>query len=78
MSRIENENVVRYALDNCEGQFELVNMFADTWHYGRGICKNDDDLQRYKLNYCIRTSYESNMCNGFFVACFQRKIIINE
>jgi putative methyltransferase len=69
----ENENVVRYALDNCNDQFELVNIFEGKWNNGRGLCKNDQDLNKYKLNYCIRTSYEENLTNGFFVSCFQRK-----
>ncbi len=69
----ENENVVRYALDHCDDQFELVNIFEETWTNGRGICKNEDDLNKYKLSYCIRTSYEQNLTNGFFVSCFKRK-----
>ena len=68
----ENEQVVRYALDKCGGRFELVNLFPD--FNGRGLCANERDSLEYKLNYCIRTSYESNLTNGFFVSLFQRKL----
>ena len=67
----ENENVVRYALNNCDNRFRLVNIFENKWNNGRGICKNEEDRDKYHLNYCIRTSYENNFTNGFFVSCFE-------
>jgi putative methyltransferase len=69
----ENENVVRYALQNCKNKFKLVNLFPNKWYYGRGICHNSQDSHEYHLNYCIRTSYEKNFTNGFFIALFERQ-----
>lgn len=42
------------------------------WNNGRGIVKNDYDRDVLHLDYCIRTSYEANFTNGFFVSCFER------
>lgn len=66
----EDENVVRYALKKFRNKFKLVNLFPE-WNYGRGICENDSDLNELNLNYCIRTCYENNYTNGFFIACFE-------
>ncbi|CAF0961982.1 unnamed protein product [Brachionus calyciflorus] len=67
----EDENVVRYALKNCDDRFKLVNLFPDKWSYGRGICLDDVDKNELHLDYCIRTSFESNYTNGFFIASFE-------
>ena len=67
----ENENVVRYALENCDAKFRLVHIFENKWLSGRGLVKNDYD-KKLNLDYCIRTSYESNFTNGFFISCFER------
>ena len=66
----ENENVVRFALENCNNRFKLVNILEDKWNDGRGLVKNDKDKE-LNLDYCIRTSYEKNFTNGFFVSCFE-------
>ncbi len=60
----ENENVVRYALENCNKNFQLVNILEDKWTNGRGITKTDYDKNVLHLDYCIRTSYENNFTNG--------------
>lgn len=67
----ENENVVRYALKRCDKRFKLVNIFEDNKSLGRGICVSEKDKHVYKLNYCVRTSFENNFTNGFFIACFE-------
>lgn len=67
----ENENVVRYALKNCDDRFKLVNLFADKWNYGRGVCIDEKDTNEFHLDYCIRTCFENNFTNGFFIACFE-------
>ena len=68
----ENENVVRYVLENCNKSFRLVNILENKWSYGRGITKTEYDKDVLHLDYCIRTSYENNFTNGFFVSCFER------
>ena len=70
----ENENVVRYALKNCDDRFRLVNLFSDKWNYGRGICLDENDKNYLHLDYCIRTSFENNFTNGFFIASFELNI----
>ncbi len=67
----ENENVVRYALENCGRRFRLVNIFEGQWKSGRGLVKDDYDREN-NLDFCIRTSYSSNFTNGFFISCFER------
>jgi putative methyltransferase len=67
----ENENVVRYALKHSNGRFKLVNIFENKWKYGRGICKSDADSNELHLDYCIRTSFENNFTNGFFISLFE-------
>lgn len=67
----ENENVVRHALENCDKQFRLVNIFEDQWKSGRGLVKSDKDKEK-NLDFCIRTSYSQNFTNGFFISCFER------
>ena len=79
----ENESVVRYALENCNRQFRLVNIFEGQWKSGRGLVKDDYDREN-NLDFCIRTSYSSNFTNGFFISCFERvcdsdeKMAVNE
>ena len=34
--------------------------------------KNIQKQNVFHLDYCIRTSYEQNLTNGFFVSCFER------
>lgn len=67
----ENENVVRYALQNCDEKFRLVNLFEGQWTSGRGLVKNEED-EKMHLEYCIRTSFTRNFTNGFFISCFER------
>jgi putative methyltransferase len=67
----EDENVVKYALKRCNNRFKLVKLFEDKWNYGRGICSTDKDKHVYHMDYCIRTNYENNFTNGFFIACFE-------
>lgn len=49
-----------------------MNILENKWNNGRGIVKNDYDKDELHLDYCIRTSYEANFTNGFFVSCFER------
>ena len=74
----ENENVVRYALKNSNGKFKLVNILENTWKYGRGICKNDHERDELHLDYCIRTSFENNFTNGFFISLFENTELPDE
>ena len=67
----ENENVVKYALKHCGNKFRLVNIFENKWNNGRGLIRNNSD-KRFNLDFCIRTSYEQNFTNGFFISCFER------
>ncbi len=67
----ENENVVKYALKNCNKKYKLVKLFEDKWQYSRGINRTNKDIHVYHLDYCIRTSYDNNFTNGFFIACFE-------
>lgn len=67
----ENENVVRYALQNCENKFRLVHIFQGQWKSGRGLVKTDED-RAMNLDFCIRTSYSRNYTNGFFISCFEK------
>lgn len=68
----ENENVVRHVLKNCNQKFQLVNILENKWKNGRGLVKTEEDKNVFHLDYCIRTSYEQNLTNGFFVSCFER------
>jgi 25S rRNA (cytosine2278-C5)-methyltransferase len=67
----ENECVVRYALKKCRRKYNLVNIFEDKWKNGRGIIRKELDKQM-NIDFCIRTSYENNFTNGFFIACFEK------
>lgn len=72
VNKEENESVVRYALENCEQQFELVNLFEDSSSFGRGICEGEEDAKKH-IEYCVRLNLVDNWTNGFFIACFQRR-----
>jgi putative methyltransferase len=62
----ENENVVLYALKNCQDRFVLDHVHPQ-WT-NRGICIETG----FNLEYCVRTDMKQNMTNGFFIACFKR------
>jgi putative methyltransferase len=62
----ENENVVLFALKNCNKSFVLDKVHP-AWT-NRGICMEDG----FNLDYCVRTDMKQNKTNGFFIACFKR------
>jgi putative methyltransferase len=67
----ENENVVRYVLNNCDAKFKLVNLFEQEKSFARGICESESDRDQLNLNYCLRLTFNDNFTNGFFIACFE-------
>ena len=63
----ENERVVEEVEGWCEGRYSLVEIIPDLPSRGEG-----------KFAKCIRMSAESDLTNGFFVACFQRTSVGND
>lgn len=68
---------VRFALENNEGRFELINFFDQYASFRRGICEKPDDEKKH-IDYCVRLNLEDNSTNGFFIAVFQKCILDSE
>ncbi len=66
--RMENEDVVKKALSQCNGAWKLVKLFPEWPTRGLKAEKRD------KTDYCIRTSQQKDLSNGFFIAKFTRVV----
>ncbi|XP_031849774.1 nop2/Sun-like domain containing protein 5 [Nomia melanderi] len=66
----ENEQVVDEVLENVKGAYKLVsikNMYKDSWE--------NYSSQSYKCSdKCLYARPEEDLCNGFFVAVFERNV----
>ena len=65
INREEDEEVVKLALDSCEGRYTLVEALP-SWP------RRGDTTVFAEASKCVRVDPDLDGMTGFFVACFQR------